>query len=455
MASTDAVNQIFVIITSLSTAIVFIALLLLLNWKMALLAIGCLSLIPAVVHLVSRQAKALSKLALETHETLAQQTWSAINGLRTIHTFGREAYEQERFNRISDRVRHLFLKMALVSMISVPITEIAATGIIALLVLLVSANPGGVATLVAFVAILYRLQPRLTTLFSAQSQLASLDASIAAVGELLQGEVESRICNEMRPVIDGPVSFRNVRSAKDAACRRSTRSRSNPKQGIVAIVGASGAGKSTLLDLILGFQTPELGEIRVGGLALTEAIAPAWRRRTGVVSQDPYVFDDTVRANILYSRPDATDAEVVRAAQAVAADEFIRSLPQGYDTRIGERAANLSGGQRQRIALARALLRDPDLLLLDEATNALDAITEAEFQVALKKFASNRAVVVVAHKLSTVEVADHVIVLQNGRIAEQGHPAVLAQADGLFADMFSAAAPQQLKRSHAVGARAT
>ncbi len=454
---TDAVNQIFVIITSLSTAIVFIALLLLLNWKMALLAIGCLSLIPLVVHLVSRQAKALSKVALETNETLAQQTWSAINGLRTIHTFGREAYEQERFNRISDRVRHLFLKMALVNMISGPITEIAATGIIALLVLLVSANPGGVATLVAFVAILYRLQPRLMTLFSAQSQLASLDASIAAVGELLQGELESRICNEMQPVIHGPVSFRNVTFRYGDASVPAVHEFSFefPSKGIVAIVGASGAGKSTLLDLILGFQTPELGEIRVGGLALTEAIAPAWRRRTGVVSQDPYVFDDTVRANILYSRPDASDAEVVRAAQAVAADEFIRSLPQGYDTRIGERAANLSGGQRQRIALARALLRDPDLLLLDEATNALDAITEAEFQVALKKFASNRAVVVVAHKLSTVEVADHVIVLQNGRIAEQGHPAVLAQADGLFADMFSAAEPQQLKRSHAVGARAT
>ena len=182
---------------------------------------------------------------LETNETLAQQTWSAINGLRTIHTFGREAYEQERFNRISDRVRHLFLKMALVNMISGPITEIAATGIIALLVLLVSANPGGVATLVAFVAILYRLQPRLMTLFSAQSQLASLDASIAAVGELLQGEVESRICNELRPVIDGPVSFRNVTFRYENASVPAVHEFSFefPSKGIVAIVGASGAGK--------------------------------------------------------------------------------------------------------------------------------------------------------------------------------------------------------------------
>jgi ATP-binding cassette, subfamily B, bacterial MsbA len=454
---TDAVNHIFVIITSVSTAVVFIALLVVLDWKMALLAIGCLSLIPPVVHLVSRKAKTLSKVALETNEALAQQTWSTINGLRTIHTFGREAYEQERFNRISDRVRHLFLKMVLVSMSSGPITEIMATGIIALLVLFVSAHAGGVATLVAFVAILYRLQPRLMTLVSAQTQLASLDASIAAVGALLQGERESHVSNEMRPVIDGPISFHNVTFRYEDASAPAIQDFSFqfPSIGIVAIVGASGPGNSTLLDLILGFQVPESGEIRVGGLGLTDAIAPAWRQRTGVVSQDPYVFDDTVRANILYGRPDASDAEVVRVAQAVAADEFIRVLPQGYDTRIGERAANLSGGQRQRIALARALLRNPDLLLLDEATNALDANTEAELQATLKKFASNRAVVVVAHRFSTVEIADHVIVLANGRIAEQGRPAVLASAGGLFADMFSAAPSQQLERSLAAGAGAT
>jgi subfamily B ATP-binding cassette protein MsbA len=252
-------------------------------------------------------------------------------------------------------------------------------------------------------------------------------------------------------VIDGPISFRNVTFRyKDAGAPAiEDISFEFPRTGIVAIVGASGAGKSTLLDLMLGFQVPESGEIRVGGVSLTEAIAPAWRRRTGVVSQDPYVFDDTVRANILYGRPDASDAEVVRAAQAVAADEFIRLLPQGYDTRIGERATILSGGQRQRIALARALLLNPDLLLLDEATNALDANTEAEFHTTLKKFASNRTVVIIAHRLSTVEIADYVIVLQKGRIAEQGLPAVLGRADGLFADMFSTAPSQHLQHSSA------
>ena len=209
-----------------------------------------------------------------------------------------------------------------------------------------------------------------------------------------------------------------------------------PSAGLVAIVGASGAGKSTLLDLLLGFQTPQSGEIRIGGTVLTEAVAPAWRRRVGVVNQDPYVFDDTVRANILYGRPNATDTEMIEVAKAVAADDFIQALPRGYGTRVGERATQLSGGQRQRIALARALLRNPQLLILDEATNALDAATESVFQTSLKAFAREKTVIVVTHKHTTVAIADQVLVLHDGRLAEHGPPRALLQAGGVFARMF-------------------
>ncbi len=436
---TDAVNHIFVIITSLSTAVVFVVLLVLLNWKMALIAIGCLSFIPAVVHLIARRTKTLSKVALENNEKLSQQAWSTINGLRTIHTFGRESYEQERFERISDRVRYLFLKMVLISISSGPISEIMATAVIALLVLVVSTTTGGVAALVAFVAILYRLQPRIMTLVSAQTQLASVNASIVAVSNLLE-QAGRQTARAASPCIRGQISFRNVTFRYDGVSAPTITNFSFqfPAHGIVAVVGASGAGKSTLLDLILGFQFPEVGEIRIGQIVLDDVTAPAWRQRIGVVSQDPYVFDDTVQTNILYGRLDASPEDVIRAARAAAADDFIRALPQGYYTRVGERAANLSGGQKQRIALARALLRDPDLLLLDEATNALDANTEAEFQLTLKTFARKGAVVIVAHKLSTIQIADHVIVLQNGRVVEQGPPAMLARAAGPFAKMFIA-----------------
>lgn len=441
--ATDAVNLIFVTITSLATAVVFAGLLVLLSWKLALIAIGCMLLIPPVIQLVSHRAKRLSKQALECNEILAQQTWSTLNGLRTIHTFGREDYELTRFEKTSDRVRGLFLKMALVSVTTGPITEIMVVGVLVVLVLLVSGQFGGLSTLVAFIALLYRLQPKLVSLMSVQSSLAGLHASIAAVSEILQGEqAPIRAPVPAPPKFYGAVSFRRVtfRYPDGAAPAIAELSLDLPKAGLVAIVGPSGAGKSTLLDLLLGFQTPQSGEIRIGEVTLTEALGPAWRTHVGVVNQDPYVFDDTVRANILYGRPDASERAVLQAARAVAADDFVQTLPHGYDTRVGERATQLSGGQRQRIALARALLRDPAVLVLDEATNSLDAPTERVFQNTLQEFAKQRAVVVVAHKFSTVAIADHVVVLHEGRLVEQGPPAALLKANGPFARMFAGSA---------------
>lgn len=452
--ATDALNLIFATITSLATAVVFAGLLVLLSWKLALIAIGCMLFIPPVIQFVSRRAKRLSKQALACNEVLAQHTWSTLNGLRTIHTFGREDYEQTRFQKVSDRVRALFLKMALVSMTTGPITEIMVVGALTVLILLVSAEFASLSTLVAFIALLYRLQPKLVSLMAAQSSLANLHASIGAVSEILRVEKPPALASrEAAPTLSGPVSFRHVsfRYPDAVASAIEDLSFHLPRAGLVAVVGASGAGKSTLLDVLLGFQTPQSGEVRIGELALTEALAPAWRRHVGVVNQDPYIFDETVRANILYGRPEASEQDIIRAAKAVAADEFIQALPHGYDTRVGERAVQLSGGQRQRIALARALLRDPAILVLDEATNSLDGPTERVFQTTLKAFAQDRTVVVVAHKLSTVAIADHVMVLHEGRLVEQGPPAALLQARGPFARMFAASPVDVPETTFAVG----
>jgi ABC-type multidrug transport system fused ATPase/permease subunit len=454
--ATDAVNLVFVMITSLATATVFVSLLMLLSWKLTLIAIGCLSLVPPVVQLVTKHAKRLSRLANEANEALAQQTWSTLNGLRTIHAFGREAYEQERFATTSDRVRALFLKMALVVMTTGPITEIMIVGVLALLVLLASSGPTSLGTLVAFLALFYRLQPRLLALASAQSTLTSLHGSITAVSAILKRESAAvPRSSGVAQDFDGPVSFRQVtfRYPDTPIAAVENLSFELPTAGLVAIVGVSGAGKSTLLDLLLGFQTPQVGEIRIGDQLLTETIATAWRRHVGVVSQDPYVFDDTVRANILYGRPEASEADMIRVATAVAAHGFIEALPQGYNTRVGERAAQLSGGERQRLALARAFLRDPALLVLDEATNALDAATENVCRAALETFARDKLVVVVAHRYSTVASADLVIVLRDGRIVEQGPPATLLRTGGSFAQMF-ASGQTDLSESSAVGVRA-
>ena len=439
--ATDALNFMFTMITSFTTMMVFLLILILLSWRLSLIAVFCMAFIPPLIHLIARRTKRLSKLGLAANESLAQQTWSALNGLRTIHSFGRESFEVRRFDAASDRVRHLFLRMALVSMTTGPVAEVLVTVLVGLLVILVHASQVGISVLVGFLAILYRLQPRLLAFVSAQSNLLGLHASVSVVSEVLATPEEPEETSPKRPFsqLRNAVSFEGVTFTYPDAPRPALVDLSfEIRRGtMLAVAGFSGAGKSTLLDLLLRFHVPQQGLIVVDGVPLQDIALADWRARIGVVSQDPYVFDDTIRANIMFGRPEASEAEMVEAARFAGAEEFIRALSMGYDTVVGERGAQISGGQRQRLALARALLRDPDILLLDEATNALDSITERTFQETLRRFAESRIVIVVAHRLATIENADHVLVLEEGRLVEQGRPTTLLKANGLFARMFS------------------
>ncbi|WP_460450543.1 ABC transporter transmembrane domain-containing protein [Alsobacter sp. SYSU BS001988] len=200
----------------------------------------------------------------------------------------------------------------------------------------------------------------------------------------------------------------------------------------VALVGPSGAGKSTIVQLILRFYDPQGGRVLVDGVPLTEADPQALRRRIALVAQDPVVFGATIAENLRYGRPDATDAQMREAARLAAADRFIEALPQGYDTRVGERGVTLSGGQRQRIAIARAVLRDSPILLLDEATSALDAESETLVQDALDRLMEGRTTIVVAHRLATILKADRILVMDQGRIVEEGAHADLVNRKGLY-----------------------
>jgi ATP-binding cassette, subfamily B, bacterial len=201
----------------------------------------------------------------------------------------------------------------------------------------------------------------------------------------------------------------------------------------VAIVGPSGAGKSTILGLILRFYDVSSGAVRVDGVAVGAADLAALRSRMALVPQEVALFADTVMENIRYGTPDASDAAVQAAALKAQADGFVRALPDGYATRLGERGVTLSGGQRQRIALARAILRDAPILLLDEATSALDAENEVLVQKALDGVMEGRTTIVIAHRLSTIQKADRILVLDKGRIVETGTHASLIRAGGLYA----------------------
>jgi len=205
---------------------------------------------------------------------------------------------------------------------------------------------------------------------------------------------------------------------------------------VLAIVGPSGSGKTTMMNLLLRFYDPVEGAIRIDGTDLHEVTLASLREQIGLVTQDVVLFNDTVAANIAYGRPDTAREAVVEAARTANADEFIRALPEGYETVIGERGVKLSGGQRQRLAIARALFRNPPILVLDEATSALDTESERLVQQAIDRVMRHRTVLVIAHRLSTVQHADTIVVLRDGRIVEQGTHPELVEADGLYRKLY-------------------
>ena len=205
-----------------------------------------------------------------------------------------------------------------------------------------------------------------------------------------------------------------------------------PRGDFVGLVGPSGAGKTTLVDLAARFYDPTHGRITIDGVDMREFSARSLRSRLGIVTQETVLFHDTVRANIAYALPDAKDADIQRAARAANAHAFIERLPAGYETVLGERATRLSGGQRQRLAIARAILRDPEILIFDEATSALDSESERLVQDAIEHMVAGRTVFVIAHRLSTIRNADLILVLADGRIVQRGTHHELADRPGLY-----------------------
>ena len=216
-----------------------------------------------------------------------------------------------------------------------------------------------------------------------------------------------------------------------------------PAGGRLAIVGPTGAGKSTISRLLFRFYDVTQGRIRIDGQDIRDVRQESLRAAIGVVPQDTVLFNDTIRYNIAYGRPGASQGEIEHAARVAQVHDFIVCLPEGYDTRVGERGLKLSGGEKQRVAIARTMLKDPRILILDEATSALDTGTEQDIQAALRAVARDRTTLVIAHRLSTVVDADEIIVLRDGRVAERGRHAALLARDGLYARMWALQAEEQ------------
>lgn len=391
-----------------------------------------------VVMRLTRRMRSIKTRATAANKDLTSYLFSLLNGLRVVRGFGREIYERRRFRRRSSQISRVFMRLTILSGLISPLVQLMTLGIVAVLIVISLARGDEAAVLIGFLAIAYRVQFRVASVLGARASLLGFDSPVAEVETVIaeigaidtQDGVMAPLTREIRlenVTVRYPQA--DVPAITDISC-------SFRVGEVTAVAGRSGAGKSTLMALLLRFTSPEEGRILIDDVPLSTIPRRAWHERIAFVEQNAFLFSGSIRANIAYGRLGASVEDVRAAARAAQADEFITALDQGYDTPIGERGARLSQGQRQRIALARALLRDPDVLILDEATNALDLITERAIRQILEQQSRPRVVIIIAHRRETIDFADRVLVLRSGSLVQEGPPAELAALPGLYADLY-------------------
>ncbi|HYB44346.1 MAG TPA: ABC transporter ATP-binding protein [Candidatus Methylomirabilis sp.] len=411
------------------------------EWTLALLAAAVFPAAGVVIWALGRALYRINRRAQERMADLFVLLQESFTGAKIVKAFGREQLEQARFDRLNDRLLQLALRDVRVDQLSSPLMEVlAAIGMIGVLwygggrVVAGALTPGEFFSFMAAVVLLYRpVRELLRTLNTVQQSLSSLErvfevldtppSIVDAPGAVVLDNFRDRIAFE-------DVCFRYPDSESDTLHHVSLTIR---RGETVAVVGLSGAGKSTLMDLLPRFHDATAGRITVDGHDVRHVTVASLRGLIGLVTQDTFLFRETLEYNIAYGKPGASRAEVEWASRMAHAHEFIAPLPEGYATATGERGVKLSGGQRQRIAIARAFLKNPPILILDEATSDLDAETELLVQQALSDLMAGRTVLVIAHRLATVRGADRVVVVDGGRIVEAGrHEELMARAGGLY-----------------------
>lgn len=434
----EAMSLLCTLLATVSTVLVFTVLLALLSWQLTLVVAAVVLPVSLFVRTMTRRSRRLGEALVQTWAGLSTRILELVTSLRTVRLFGAEQAEVERLAAASNATRRAALRTGFAISMTQPLVELFYIPVF-LAVLAVALRLGiGLPVLFAFLALLYRLQSPLKRLDHVRVELAAYAVTLRDLARLLDEAAARPAPSGSRPAppLRAQVAFEQVsfRYTGGAAVPALDGVSLQIRRGeVVALVGASGSGKSTLVNLLCRLYEPERGRILVDGQPLAELDVASWRQRLAFAGQDSDLMAGTVRENITLGCPEATPDQIDQALRLASASDFVSALPGGLDAEVGPRGSNLSGGQRQRIALARAFIRQPELLILDEATSAVDNVTEAEIQLAIEALAGRTTILLIAHRLGTLRMAGRVIVLEAGRVAEQGTPAELLAADGLLA----------------------
>ncbi|PYI52520.1 ABC transporter ATP-binding protein [Paenibacillus flagellatus] len=420
------------------------------DWQLTLLMLATFPLMLYTTRKFSKRIRASFKTVQQSVAEVSNHLQDTLSGIRLIKSFASEDYELERFAERSETNMKANLRTVRLRAIYEPVIDLLNyVGMVAVLIFGAWQTIRGdltVGAIVAFLAYLRLLQNPIRHFSRILNTIQQSAAAYERIVEVLETkpEVVEKADAVPLPPVNGHIVFRGVSFAyrPDVPVLRDFDLTIEPGK-VTALVGPSGAGKSTVAHLIARFYDPQAGSIVIDGLDLKDVALKSLREQMGVVSQDIVLFNGTVRDNIRYGKPEATDDEIAAAARAANAHEFIASFPNGYDSEIGERGVKLSGGQKQRISIARAILKNPRLIVLDEATASLDTESEHLIQEALSRLLAGRTCLVIAHRLSTIRSADRIVVMDGGSIAEAGTHEELLARNGKYKKLHDLQFPQE------------
>lgn len=413
------------------------------DWRLSLVTFTIFPFASGLVAYLGRRLRKISKSIQGETANLMGVLTQIFQGIRQVQAYGMEDHERKKAGDAVSTVRNLNIKAARISNLSTPINEILVGAVVFGVIVYGGyriadgeLTPGGLMSFIAAFALAYEPMKKLAKLNnSLQLGLGAaerVDEMMKQTSSITEKENAEFLKASMPSIIFDDVTFGYDEEEAHALNKISFTAEAGK---VTALVGPSGGGKSTILSLVLRFYDPKSGRVLVDGTDIRDVTFSSLRQNMALVSQDVTIFDDTIAGNIAYGLIDATEEQIVEAAKAAAAHEFIEKLPQGYKTEVGENGVRLSGGQRQRLSLARAILRNAPILLLDEATSALDNESERLIQNTLEKLQKDRTTLVIAHRLSTIQHADKIIVLDKGEIVEEGTHADLLPKGGVYARM--------------------